>query len=79
MDTLEERNQPLLSQNNHFWCRKQFQEPFIVLSPISGLRLGAARQPQSQLNDVANGRLPAARHEAGRSVYFDAFTPLIRL
>ncbi len=27
----------------------------------------------------ANGQLPAARHEAGRSVYFGAFSPLIRL
>jgi len=29
----------------HVLRRKQFQEPFSVLSPISGLRSGAARQP----------------------------------
>ena len=38
--------QPItLVPKQSFWCRKQFQEPFTVLSPISGLRLGSARQP----------------------------------
>jgi hypothetical protein len=61
--------------------RKKKTVPGTVFCSITDkwIALGCRTAIVISINDVANGQLLAAKHEAGRSVYFGAFTSLIRL
>jgi hypothetical protein len=63
------------------WTSEERTVPETVFCSITDkwIALGYRTATVISLNDVANGQLLAARHEAGRSVYFGAFSSLIRL